>query len=141
MGGTNLGSYAAGLKREIFEDLVAGREPRQGRFDGGVLKEGQAKGKPTMGGTRFLPHTITFEFVYSDATAGATVFSVEVDAPERIVFLPVPEWVVETIWQGEIAGSYHFESAAMAMVDGFRGQLTAEANTALFGPQAAKRRE
>ena len=57
------------------------------------------------------------------------------------MFLPVPDWVIESIWQGEISGSYHFESDAKALVEAFQAELSAENNPKWFLPQAAKRRE
>jgi hypothetical protein len=66
---------------------------------------------------------------------------VRVAAPERIVYLPVPEWVVESVWQGEVAGSYQFESDARRLVDKFQEETTTEGNTKWFQKQPPKRRE
>lgn len=92
-----------------------------------------------MGASVFHPDRVDLEFLFGPGTP--LVFVVSISAPERIVFLPVPSWVIETIWQGEISGSHHFESEAMRLVEVFRGQLSPENNSALFGPQMAKRRE
>jgi hypothetical protein len=137
----SLGSYVAERRLRILEDLQAGREPSEGAFDVQVLKEAKVKSKPQMGSTRFVPDAIHLEFIYPDPMTTATVFTVTLSAPERIVFLPVPEWVVESIWQGEISGGFHFESDAMRMVDGFVALLAPDANAPLFAPAAAKRRE
>jgi hypothetical protein len=136
-----LNEWAASKKTEIYEDLAGGKPPRAGRFDEGVLREGQVKGKPQMGATTFEPGGATFEFIFPDANSTATVLQVLVDSPERIVFMPVPEWVLEEIWQGDVAGSAHFESEAMALLERFNGELAPGANDKHFGPQPAKRRE
>lgn len=133
--------FVAEKRNALFEDLTAGLSPREGTFDETVLREARTKGKPQMGATRYKPSTVVFEFIYP-ASAGATiVFSVQVSSPERIVFLPVPGWVIESIWQGEIDGSFHFESDAMALVEQFQGELSSSANEKWFSPQPAKRRE
>ena len=56
----------------------------------------------------------------------------EVDPPERIVRMPVPEWVVESVWQGEVDGSYHFESHAYALLEAFTASLDPEENARRF---------
>ncbi len=136
-----LNAYAAERRRAFFEDLQRGWPPRDAEFDEAVFKEGKVKGAPQMGTTRYEPHSIIFEFIYPDAKTTATVLSVRIPSPERIVFLPVPEWVVETIWQGDIDGSFHFESEAMKLVGGLQAELTPDANVKWFGPRMAKRRE
>ena len=136
-----LNEYAAGLRRRIFEELSAGREPSVGRFDAAVLSDARAKGAPQVGATRYLPTAIVFEFAYPERAGSTIILSVEVDAPERIVFLPVPEGVVESIWQGDVDGSHQFESQARDMVDRFSAGLSPEANLVWFGPRSPKRRE
>jgi hypothetical protein len=137
----SLNQYAAARRLAIFEDLRAGLEPRDGRFDAAVLKEARAKGSPQMGTTLYSPTEIAFEFIYPDPVSTATILTVHLDVPERIVFLPVPSWVVENIWQGDISGTYQFESDALSMLEDFRGELTPEGNLKWFGKQPAKRRE
>jgi len=137
----NLNAYCADLRLRLFEDIKSGRDPSLGTFDATVLKEGRTKGVVQLGTTRYEPQSLIFEFIFPDARTSSTVFTVTVDPPERIVFLPVPEWVIESIWQGDIAGSYHFESDAMALVAKFQDAMTPEGNAPLFGPQMAKRRE
>lgn len=125
----------------IFEELKAGLAPSKGSFDPTVLKEARAKTGPQVGTTRYEPSCIHFEYIYSDPKTTASIVTVTVESPERIVFLPVPEWVIESIWQGEISGSYHFESDSRRLVEGFKSQLEPDRNLLLFGPQPAKRRE
>jgi hypothetical protein len=136
-----LNAYAAEKRLRIFEDLQQGQPPREGEYSDQTLQEGRVKGKPQMGSTRYEPHAIIVEFIYPDPKSSATVLSVRLPSPERIVFLPVPEWVIESIWQGEIDGSYQFESDARSMLKKFEAELGEEENQPWFGPRQAKRRE
>ncbi len=119
----NLNSFAAEVRKRLFEDLELGKVPREGEYSETVLKEGRSKGKPQMGTTRYLDNAIVFEFIYPDSKGAATLLAVAVPSPEPIVFMPVPEWVVEQIWQGEVTGSYHFLSQALTMLDNYRSRL------------------
>lgn len=127
-----LAVWCAERKRTIFDRLREGLEPGEGRFDESVWREGAKRGSPQMGTTVFAPDSVTFEFIYPDAI----VLSVALTPPERVVFLNVPAWVVESIWQGEIFGSTVFESEAQLMVDEFLAGLTPENNAGLFGPRS-----
>lgn len=128
----SLNEYASRLRLEILDDLLSGAAPRQGEWDEARRKEGSLKGRPQLGTTRFEPEAMIFEYIYPDSTGSPLVLSVRVDPPERIVFMPVPGWVIETIWQGEVAGSYRFESEAQAMLETFSARLEPEANRAEF---------
>lgn len=136
-----LNAYAAKLRLSLFDDLKAGRDPSQGEWDPVALAEARAKGTPQVGTTRYTPDAIWCEFIYSDPGNSAIIVTVKVPASERIVFMPVPEWVVENIWQGDIDGSYHFESHARKLVEQFTDILEPHANLPWFGPRAPKRRE
>lgn len=136
-----LNQYAAETRLAIFADLKAGKEPSLGAFDASLLREAKTKGTPLVGTTRYEPDRIHFEFIYPDPKSTATIVTVTLESPERIIMLPVPEWVVESIWQGEISGSYHFESDAKRLVEAYLLQLEAPSNQKWFGPQPAKRRE
>ncbi len=136
-----LNAYVAEHRRRIFEDLLAGRVPSEGAYDEAVLRDARAKGKPQMGSVRLRPDAIELEFIYAEARSATTVLTVRLDPPERIVFLPVPAWVVESIWQGDISGSHEFESDARKLLLAFESQLTPEANAPLFDRQEPKRRE
>ena len=70
-----------------------------------------------MGSTRFDASSVVFEFIYPDARAAAAILDVRVASPDRIIFLPVPPWVIEQIWQGEVTGSFHFATQARAMIE------------------------
>ncbi len=137
----NLNSYASKIKREIYEDLLAGLPPQVGSFSDSVLKECKSKSQPQMGATIFHPTKFELEFIYSDPRSNATILTVEVDSPERIVMMPVPSWVRETIWQGEISGSHHFESEAKRLLTEFAEHCEVGNNERFFGVQAATRRE
>lgn len=139
--GMKLNEWAAAMKTQIYDDLSVGKPPPLGRFDEAVFRAGQVKGKPQMGATTYEPNAATFEFIFPDSHSTATVLQVIVDPPERIVFLPVPEWVMEEIWQGDVAGSPHFESEAQELLRRFTAELEPGANEKHFGKQPAKRRE
>jgi hypothetical protein len=137
----NLNAFAAQRRLKILENLKNGLPPSEGSFDESTWKEGKVKGEPQMGTTRFQPDAILVEFIYPDPTSTATILTVRLDPPERIVFLPVPDWVVESIWQGDVDGSFHFESDAMRLLHQFSEELAPEKNVAWFGPRQPKRRE
>ncbi len=94
-----------------------------------------------MGITKYEPGAAHLEFIFPDTSSTSTVFSVRISVPERIVYLPVPEWVIEDIWQGGISGAYHFESDARDLVLRLQEDLAPENNVEWFSPQQAKRRE
>lgn len=127
-----LSEYSTHQKRLVFDDLEANKEPHAGSFDQAKLNELSSRGTPQIGATIYHPNTITFEFIYHEHGVSLGVLSVEFDAPERIVFMPVPGWVVESVWQGHVDGSHHFESDAKALVREFESQLSVENNNPLF---------
>jgi hypothetical protein len=73
--------------------------------------------------------------------SAAQIVTVTQEAPERIVFLPVPSWVVEQIWQGDVDGTFHFESEARSLLAEFANGLEPEANLSWFAERQPKRRE
>lgn len=137
----SLAAHAAKLRLEIFEELKLGRMPTQGTFDRTRLAEALAKGPPRMGPTRYEPWSIVVEFFFAEPGSDTMVVPIRLEPPERIVFLAVPPWVLESIWQGHVEGSFHFESDALALVAEFSKTLEPEPNGALFGPRAPTRRE
>ena len=136
-----LNAYVAEHRRRLFEDLRAGKAPSEGTYDEVLLREARAKGEPQMGSTRLTPDAIELEFIYPEPRGATIVVTVHLDPPERIVFMPVPSWVVESIWQGEIAGSHHFESEAQELLAAFAAQLEPVPNAELFGRQEPTRRD
>jgi len=135
-----LNEWSAKTKRALFDNLDQGHAPASGEFDEALLRDARTKGRPQMGATVYSPDSARFEFVYKDHIS-TIVFSVKAPTPHRVIFLPVPSWVVETIWQGDIDGSYHFEPDADELVQGFLAQLSPVENPALFGPKQPTRRE
>lgn len=136
-----MNGFVAQQRLAILDDLRAGRPPRIGTFDEASLREARSKGTPQAGANLYHPHQILFEFIYPDPRSSSSVFTVTVPAPERIVYLPVPSWVIENIWQGEISGSFHFETEAKALLDELVHSATPEVNETLFGPTDPKRRD
>ena len=136
----NLNEWAAQTKRSLFDELGKGAKPSYGEYNPVTLEEARIIGKPQIGATVYSPDAARFEFVYSGASS-TIVFSVSVTSPERIVFMPVPAWVIESIWQGDIDGSYHFEPDAETLAEEFRTMLSVKVNSQLFGRKAPTRRE
>ena len=133
--------YVAEKKREIFDRLVKGEPPATGEFDAGVWGEVKDKGSPQMGTTTYKPSSISVEFIYRDALGANQVLKVELESPERIVFMPVPEWVHQTVWQGEVDGTFRFESEAMALYQELGLELKPEKNLAWFEKRLPTTRE
>jgi len=134
----NLNQFVSERRRAVFEALLQGNAAIDGQVDSQRLRELQAKGKPQLGATHYRRDAVVFEFIYPESGAASSVLEVVVAAPDRIVYLPVPEWVVEHIWQGEIEGSFHFLADAEAMISRF--QSTAFADDARFGGEEPRRR-
>lgn len=130
-----LREFSAVTKREIFERLLSGHTPASGEFDAGLLAQSKDLGEPKMGTTHFAPHAITHEFLYGSGS-DLKIFAVTLTAPDRIVYMPVPSWVVENIWQGSIDGTYHFAADAERLLSEFQVLLEASANAATFGVRA-----
>jgi hypothetical protein len=140
LGDMSLRTFESEHKRNIYEILMSGGEPEGVAYSAHDLAEGRKLGSVRMGKTKFAPDSLTFEFFFSDGSE-TIVLPVILPSPERIVFMPVPEWVIETIWQGEVAGSYHFVSDAERLMERLRESLEPEANAILFAPKPPLRRE
>ena len=136
-----LSEYLAATKRGIHADLLKGDSPKVGKYDADALAKLRSRGEPQMGATVLEPESVRFEFIYPQSDGSAELLAVDVQSPERIVFMPVPAWVVETIWQGSIDGSHHFESDAKNLLLVLSESLEPLANKKLFEPQQPKRRE
>lgn len=136
-----LSEFAAAYKRTIFEELQHGSPPSTGTFDEELLKEAKARGKePQIGETRFAPRQIFLEYIFNDPINSAIVFTVTLESPQRIVYLPVPSWVVESIWEGEVTGSYHFENDAVALLNQFHCSCEPGPNAEIFGAQSLRKK-
>lgn len=126
----------------IFEALKAGGAPPIGEYDPTQLKECQRRAYPQVGATNFQPDAVILEFIYQDPSLGPAVLSVRVPAPEPIVYMPVPDWVIEDVWQGDVTGSFRFLSEAERLLTAFRDQVFTEQNRAYFEKaDLPKRRE
>lgn len=124
----------------IFEALKTGGAPPVGEYDPVTLKECLRRATPQVGATRFLPDAVVLEFIFQDTSLGPAVLSVRVAAPEPIVYMPVPDWVIEDVWQGDVTGSYRFRSEAERLLEAFREQVFTERNRAFFEKPALPRR-
>ncbi|MFN7015768.1 MAG: hypothetical protein ACK4P5_01190 [Fimbriimonadales bacterium] len=118
--------------RAIHAALQAGSPPPVGEYDAAQLKECQRRATAQVGATRFLPDAIVLEFVFQDASLGPAVLSVRITAPEPIVYMPVPDWVIEDVWQGDVTGSFRFRSEAEQLLEKFRELVLTERNRAFF---------
>lgn len=133
-----LSAFVADKRTKIYAELKSGKKPSEGEFSPETLREALVKGEPQLGTTRFEPTAVVLEFIYPDPHTTATIVPVRVKTPERVLFMPVPEWVVESIWQGEIDGTYHFESEAATLLAAYAKMLDAEENAEWFGPRPNK---
>jgi len=126
----------------IFAALQAGSAPPIGEYDPAALRECLRRAQPQVGASRFTPDAVVLEFIFQDASLGPAVLSVRVPAPEPIVYMPVPDWVIEDVWQGEVTGSFRFLSEAERLLEAFRAQVFTERNRAYFEkPDLPKRRD
>lgn len=121
--GVTLNEWAGNKKRELQESLIRGQAPNEGTYEEATFRAAIVKGPPQIGSTTFEPNLVHFEFVFSTHNEAATVLRVSIIPPQRIVFMPVPEWVIENIWQGEVLGSYHFESDAEHLIEQLRSEV------------------
>ncbi|MGQ9657035.1 MAG: hypothetical protein ACUVV1_03905 [Fimbriimonadales bacterium] len=126
----------------IFDALKASSAPPVGEYDPAVLRECLRRAQPQVGASRFLPDAVVLEFIFQDPSLGPAVLSVRVPTPEPIVYMPVPDWVVEDVWQGDVTGSFRFLSEAEQLLAAFREQVFTERNRAYFEkPDLPKRRD
>lgn len=123
------------LRGQILEDLEAKKEPRIGQFEPEMLKLALTKPSVQMGAQKFVPNGFFFEFIFPDPIGGTVILTVFVPSKERIVFLPVPNWVRQNIWQGDVDGSYYYEGEISAVLEGFQSLLDQESNAAFFEKQ------
>ncbi len=127
---------------QVFSALKAGNPPPVGEYDTTVLKECLRRAQVQVGTTRYAPDAITLEFIFQDPSLGPAVLSVRIAAPEPIVYMPVPDWVIEDVWQGDVTGSFRFRSEAEQLLEAFREQVFGAGNRAHFEkPDLPKRRD
>jgi hypothetical protein len=135
-----LAEFVAHLRRQVLDALTSGSELAGFNFDPDRLKEGKRKGPPQAGAVRFTPTEVRLEFLFTAPGSAATVLEVSVAAPERIVWMPVPDWVIENIWEGEVIGSFAFESEALQRVNAYIAKLAQGINETDFGQTSKTRR-
>ena len=136
-----LSEYLAATKRAIHADLVKGDSPKLGKYDEDALAMLRSRGEPQMGVTVLKPENVRFEFIYPHSDGSVELLAVDLQPPERIVFMPVPAWVIETIWQGSIDGSHHFESDAKRLQHELLESMKPLQNKKLFARHQPKRKE
>lgn len=129
-------------RKQILDALQHKLPPPIGHFDRRTFEDAVQMREVQMGCTRYTPHSVVLEFVFLHDTPGAPlILCVEVDAPEPVVFMPVPEWVQEDVWQGEVKGTFRLRSEAERMIESFRRQVLEEDNTHYFDQRPVPRRE
>ena len=136
-----LNTYVAQMKREIFDRLRQGIPPHIGAFDESVWTEAKDLGAPQMGTATFMPNSIQLEFIFRDPLSSNLVLLVTLDAPERIVFMPVPGWVHQEVWQGEVDGTFRFESEAFGLAKALEKELAPGENDKWFEKRLPTTRE
>ncbi|HWD41601.1 MAG TPA: hypothetical protein VG944_22350 [Fimbriimonas sp.] len=136
----SLNEFVAQLRKQTLRNLEAGLPPDEGAFDEEAFRKAKDRGKPQMGPFRFEPARILLDFLYLKGGESALVLTVAFESPERIVYMPVPEWVVEQVWQGDVQGSYHFDSEARELLRRFESRLEPATNAENFGPPESFRR-
>jgi hypothetical protein len=137
-----LRQFVSEHQRIIFEALQRGLEPPIGAYDPDTFKECRRRTQVQTGTMRYRQDRLLFEFIYHEPSLGPAVLTVEVSTPEPLVYMPVPEWVIEDVWQGEVTGSFRFESEARQLLQNYSEPLFSEANLAFFADrQPPKRRE
>ncbi len=127
---------------QILEALQRKQPPPIGHFDRKAFEEAMQMREVQMGSAHYTPRSVVLEFVFwHDAPGAPLIFSVEVDAPEPIVFLPVPDWVQQDVWQGEVKGTFRLRSEAERMIEAFRQHVLEGENLHYFEERPAPRRE
>lgn len=116
----------------IYEALQQKQPPPLGEYDHQTLKECFRRAQVQTGTTHYLPDAVVLEFIFLEAQLGPAVLSVRVPTPEPIVYMPVPDWVVQDVWQGEVTGSFRFASEAETLLKQLQNQIFTEANVFYF---------
>jgi len=129
-------------RKQVFEALQHKTPPPIGHFDLKTFEEAIQLRQVQMGGAHYTPHSVVLEFVFLHDSPGAPlILSVEVETPEPVVYMPVPEWVQEDVWQGEVKGTFRLRSEAERMLSDFRHHVLECDNPHYFDERPAPRRE
>jgi hypothetical protein len=118
--------------QQIHDALRQGLAPPVGEYDPEVFKECKRRATVQIGTTHYRPDSILLEFIFTEPSLGPAVLTVRVPAPEPIVYMPVPDWVIEDVWQGEVTGTFRFASEAQVLLKKLHNQIFSETNLLYF---------
>lgn len=118
--------------QQIYEALRQGQAPPIGEYDPATLKECMRRTTVQIGTTHYRPESVLLEFIFTEPSLGPAILTVRVPAPEPIVYMPVPDWVIEDVWQGEVTGSFRFASEAQILLKKLHNQIFSETNILYF---------
>ncbi|MGQ9488369.1 MAG: hypothetical protein ACUVTY_09695 [Armatimonadota bacterium] len=137
-----LREFVNATRKQVLDALQHKQPPPIGHFDPKRFEEAVQMREVQMGGTRYTPHSVILEFVFLHDNPGAPlILCVEVDTPEPVVFMPVPEWVQEDVWQGEVKGTFRFRSEAEHLIEAFRHLVLEYENPHYFEERPTPRPE
>ncbi|MCS6949110.1 MAG: hypothetical protein NZ520_01480 [bacterium] len=137
-----LREFTNAARKQILEALQHKQPPPIGHFDRKAFEEAMQMREVQMGSAHYTPRSVVLEFVFWHDTPGAPlILSVEVETPEPVVFLPVPDWVQQDVWQGEVKGTFRLRSEAEQMLETFRRHVLEGENLHYFEERPAPRRE
>ncbi|GBC93523.1 hypothetical protein HRbin15_02014 [bacterium HR15] len=118
--------------QRIYEALRQGQAPPTGEYDTATLKECMRRATVQIGTTHYRPDSVLLEFIFTEPSLGPAILTVRVPAPEPIVYMPVPDWVIEDVWQGEVTGTFRFASEAQVLLKKLHNQIFSETNILYF---------
>lgn len=129
-------------RKQILQALQYKQAPPVGHFDRKTFEEAVQMREVQMGSARYTSHSVILEFIFLHDKPGAPlILCVEVDTPEPVVFMPVPEWVQEDVWQGEVKGTFRLRSEAEQLIEAFRRHVLESENPHYFEERPVPRRE
>ncbi len=118
--------------QQIYGALQQGQPPPVGEYEPATLKECMRRTTVQIGTTHYRPDSILLEFIFTEPSMGPAILTIRIPAPEPIVYMPVPDWVIEDVWQGEVTGSFRFASEAQLLLKKLQNQIFSEANLLYF---------
>ncbi len=127
-----LREFVRSQMQAVFEALQQRQPPPVGEYDEQTLKECFRRATVQTGTTHYRPDSIILEFIFLEPSLGPAILCVRIPAPEPIVYMPVPDWVIQDVWQGEVTGSFRFASEAEALLKKFHNQVFSETNALHF---------
>lgn len=137
-----LREFTNATRKQILDALQRKQAPPIGHFDQKTFEEAMQMREVQMGSARYTPRSVVLEFIFLHDNPGAPlILCVEVDTPEPVVFMPVPDWVQQDVWQGEVKGTFRLRSEAERLMEAFRHHVLEEENLHYFEDRPAPRRE